>query len=221
MKNIVNLVNLTLKQKKILLSIYKNCKTYKVRYKYPGLFQNELLWPETLKEYNWIKNNILSHFNLTINDVAPVPYLEESSQYRDKKINLPYESSTINFSHYYPGDYAKSHNDKDFFSTSFSYNAKINIPVINTHFASIQFEKSGESSCYPSPILVNTFAKHKVIGMGKKLLVHRAFLQIRLKKNFSFYYNKLKWNLLQENFEKTSKQINIQKNAFYSLAKIT
>lgn len=202
MKNIVNLVNLTEKQNKTLLSIYKNCKTYKVRYKYPGFFQNELLWPETLKEYNWIKNNILPHFNLTINDVAPVPYTEEKPIYRDKEIKIPYESSTINFSHYYPGDYVKPHNDKVFFSASFSYNAKINIPVMNTQHASIQFEKTGELSRYLTPILVNTFVKHKVIGMGKELSIDRVFLQIRLKKDFSFYYKKLGWNNFQENSEK-------------------
>lgn len=199
MKNIVNLVNLDQRKSDKLLHIYKNCKSFKIRYKYPGVFQNELLWPETQEEYNWIKNNILSHFNLSIKEVAHIPYDEESSEYRENDISLPYRPSAINFVHFFPGDYVNSHNSKQFLV---EYSAKINIPVLNTHIATLEFEETKERSFYPSPILINSSYSHKVLGMGKDLHENRVFLQLMLKDKFSVYYRKLQWNDYQENPEK-------------------
>lgn len=198
MKDIVNLINLEQKQSDTLLSIFKNCKSYKIRYKYPGLFQNELLWPETQEEYNWITDNILSHFNLNINEVVHIPYNEESPENMDNYISLPYNPSAINFVHFFPGDYVNSHSNKSF---SVNYHAKINIPVLNTHIATLKFDKSKQSSNYSSPILINSSKSHKVLGMGKDLMENRAFLQVMLKKQFSVYYKTLKWNNFQENHE--------------------
>ena len=199
MKNIVNLINLSQEQSVKLLSIYKNCKSYKIRYKYPSLFQNELLWPETQEEYNWIVDNVLSHFSLNIKEIAHIPYNEESVQNMKNYISLPYKPSAINFVHFYPGDYVNSHNSKQF---SVEYEAKINIPVLNTHIAALEFEESKERSCYPSPILINSSYSHKVLGMGKDLQDDRVLLQLMLKDTFSIYYKKLKWNNYQENSEK-------------------
>lgn len=197
MKDIVNLVNLTEEQSRQLLTIYKNCKTYKMRYKYPGMFQNELCWPETLSEYNWITNNILSHFNLKPDDVVHVPYNEENADNRENYIDLPYKPSAINFVHFYPGDYVNSHTNKTF---SVMYDAKINVPVLNAQLATLEFEESKQTSTYASPILINSYHTHRVIGMGKKLKDDRVFLQILLKKSFSFHYKRLKWNSFQENY---------------------
>ena len=200
MKDIINLKDLTKEQSGILLSIYQNCKTYKIRYKYPGLFQNELCWPETSKEYEWIKDTIPAHFGLTADDIPHVPYTEEKPEHKDKHIVLPYSSQTINFVHYYPEDFAKLHNDKIFFPEGFPFNAKINIPILNAGSAVLQFEESGESSRYPTPILVDTFSDHKVVW-GDGPPVNRVFLQIRLKRSFAFYRNKLQWHETQENTE--------------------
>ena len=196
MKDIVNLINLTERQSQSLLSIYRNCKTYKIRYKYPGLFQNELLWPETLVEYEWIKKTILLHFNLESDDIAHILYNKENKTKMKNYIDLPYKPSAINFVHFYPGDYVNLHSNTTF---SVENSGKINVPVLNTSIAALKFEKSNNISNYPSPILFNAKKDHKVVGMGNELHVHRVFLQILLNKSYSYHYKKLKWNDFQEN----------------------
>ena len=200
MKDIVNLINLTVEQHKRLLVIYQNCKTYKIRYKYPGMFQNELCWPESLEEYNYIKNTMLVHFNLENSDIAHIPYNEENKTNMENYIDLPYKPSAINFVHFYPGDYVNSHSNKTF---SVMLEAKINVPVLNTQAATLKFEKSHHTSRYPSPILLNEAREHKALGMGKNLQKDRVFLQISLNKKFLYYYKKLKWNSFQENDKKS------------------
>ena len=196
MKDIVNLINLTEQQNKTLLSIYQNCKTYKIRYKYPGQFQNELIWPETLKEWKWITKNILTHFTLKMDDIEHILYNEADAGTRENYIELPYKPSAINFVHFYPGDFVNYHNNKTF---GMQQTAKINIPILNTSIALLKFKESGNFSRYISPILINTSNIHKVVGMGEKLLVDRVFFQILLKKHFGFYYKSLQWNSFQEN----------------------
>ena len=198
MKDIVNLINLTENQSKTLLSIYQNCKTYKIRYIYPKLTQSELLWPETLEEHNWIVEKIVAHFDLTVDEIVDLPYNKEDPKNRKNYIDIPYYPSCINFVHFYPGDYLDYHNNHSF---HMEITGRINIPVLNVDKGRLEFKHSKNFSRYPSPILINERHLHRTSSMRERLRVDRVFLSLMLKNPFSFYYKKLKWNSLQENPE--------------------
>ena len=62
-----------------LLNIYKRTKTYITSFEVIGFTGTYMSWPETNEEHQWILDNILPFFNISVGECLNLQYTEVSS----------------------------------------------------------------------------------------------------------------------------------------------
>ena len=187
-----------------LVNIYKRCDRYVQKFYIKNLFATQTVWPETIENFEWICDNILSYYNLDKKDSVNLDYGNPNhktvaryskseggdiSHYNVERMrgfinfaNPPYQPNAINFLKY----------DKDycvFTEHTGETGSKIIIPVINSGLASVKFPGYNESCSYPCPVLLDISKTHSVVGLEKmkEYNTERVLFNCVLKKSFSHY----------------------------------
>lgn len=186
-----------------LLSIYENAKTYKTTFEVSAFQGTTMTWPETDEEQQWIIDKVLPYYNLSVDDVYSLEYMQKD-MYDDRKgkrsdgnhrrdwgfKNVPERMpNTLNFTTVREHSLIEAHNDHE-------ADCKINVPIKNMSAANIYFKDSDEAFYYNTPVLIHCASWHEVqhIDRMKKFNIpERTFFQIVLKKSFVHYQNVLPW----------------------------
>lgn len=198
--NYVPLLPLTNELYTELFSIYNRAKTHTCMFKVEGFENSETLWTETEEEHRWIIDNILPHYNLTLDDVEELVYTKDDEYSEEAKgrydsdrtqwnfKNVPaWKPRSLNFTRVGANSFIGRHTDPE-------GGCKINIPILNIRSADIYFVDSDESYFYPTPTLFNVSLPHNVNSIGRVSQYEppvRVFFQIVLKESFEYWKEKL------------------------------
>lgn len=173
-----------------LLQIYENAQTYIVKFNIPNEFICDMVWPETEAELQWVKDEILSFYGITEDEVMDIQYTTDSDKAHLFSGTIPdYIPKSLNFTKFTHGSITEIHRDWD------SIECKINIPILNMGQACIHFSDTGERCWYPTTALLNIAYEHDVEGLENlkiNNLKERVFFQIVLKGTYKHYSETLK-----------------------------
>jgi hypothetical protein len=181
-----------------LFDIYTRAVTHTCVFEVEGFVNSETIWTETKEDHDWICNNIIPFYNLTMDDIVDLIYTPEdidagiakgrydSDRSMWKFTNVPaWKPRSLNFTRIKHNSFVGAHTDHE-------CGCKINIPILNMSSSNIHFVKSDERFWYPSPVLLNVNALHSVDGTERISLYtpkERVFFQLCLKQNYDFYQN--------------------------------
>tara|TARA_R110000772_G_scaffold222251_1_gene332733 strand:+ start:4212 stop:4847 length:636 start_codon:yes stop_codon:yes gene_type:complete len=172
---------------KELVNIYNRCTTYILHFataheKYGEMICDQI-WAETDNDQQWIHDNILPYYGLTIDNIAELDYSNKQKNDRSDSFSTGFEppyswsKNGINFTRWVAGE-AKSmlHHDKAPHIPS-----KLNIPVINTEHGTIYYPEFDLGFDYKNrhTCLMNVQYKHDILGL-EKITSDRAFLSVPL-----------------------------------------
>jgi len=186
-----------------LLNIYKRTKTYITSFEVIGFTGTYMSWAETNEEHQWILDNILPFFNISVGECLNLQYTEEDNNIKElgirtdnfprtdwgfKKERVPKRlPNSLNFTTVQPHSVVTAHNDHE-------AGCKINIPILNMSAANLYFRQSDEQYFYPAPVLLNCRKDHEVQRierMTEHNIPERTFFQIVLKGEYEFYKSTL------------------------------
>lgn len=195
--NYVPLLPLTKELYNGLFDIYNRAKTNTCMFYVEGFENSETLWTETEEEHQWIIDNILPHYGLTLDDLQELVYVKEDKENEEASNNRddtdrskwsftnvpPWGPRSLNFTRTSAISFIDHHTDPE-------GGCKINIPVLNIRAADIYFTDSDERCFYPTTTLFNVRLPHSVNNlenMGQYTPPFRVFFQIVLKESFDHW----------------------------------
>ena len=194
--NYVPLLPLTKELYLELFAVYDRAKSHTCVFKVEGFEDSETIWTETKEDHQWIIDNILPYYNLTIDDVEELVYTKEDQYTKEAKGRYdsdrtqwefknvpPWGPRSLNFTRVGVTSFIGKHKDIE-------GGCKINIPVLNIRSANIHFIDSNEIYFYPTPALLNVRLFHNVDRIDRVSEYDppvRVFFQIVLKKSFEYW----------------------------------
>jgi hypothetical protein len=186
-----------------LLGIYKRTKTYVTSFEVIDFTGTYMSWPETDAEHQWILDNILPFYNISVDECLNLQYTDDDNELEEvgvrtdghprtdwgfKKECIPKRSpNSLNFTTASRHSVIAAHNDHE-------TGCKINIPVLNMSAANLYFRQTDEKYFYPAPVLLNCREEHEVQRLDRMAqydIPERTFFQIVLKGSYDYYQSTL------------------------------
>ena len=196
-ENYVPLLPLTKELYDGLFNIYNRAKTNTCMFYVEGFENSETLWTETEEELQWIINNILPYYGLSLEDLQELLYVMEDKENNEAINNRgdtdrakwsfknvpPWGPRSLNFTRIGTDTFIRTHIDPE-------GGCKINIPILNMSAADIYFTDNNESYFYPVPALLKLLSPHRVNNIERLSQYKppfRVFFQIVLKQSFEHW----------------------------------